>query len=57
MSSLPTTPNTTTPPLTSTTTTMPISAPAVSAEKTHGIAIDEPSASFFFFYSYLFIFV
>jgi hypothetical protein len=45
MSSQPTTPNTTTPPLLSTTTTMPISAPVASAEKTHGIAIDEPSVA------------
>jgi hypothetical protein len=45
MSSQPTTPNITTPPLLSTTTTMPISAPVASAEKTHGIAIDEPSVA------------
>jgi hypothetical protein len=60
MSSLSTTPNTTAPPLSSTTTTMPISAPVVSAEKTHGIAIDEPSASFFFsfsFFSYIYLFL
>ena len=51
MSSLPTTPNTTTPPLLPTTTTT--LSPA-SAEKTHGIAIDEPSVSFFF-YVHLFV--
>lgn len=45
MSSQPTTPNTTTPPLLSTTTTLPVSAPVASAEKTHGIAIDEPSVA------------
>jgi hypothetical protein len=43
-----------------TTTTMPISASVASAEKTHGIAIDEPSASFslsfYFQIVYLFIF-
>jgi hypothetical protein len=51
MSSQPTTPN----------TTRPIPASAVSAEKTHGITIDEPSASFFlgFFslYSYVYLFL
>jgi hypothetical protein len=45
MSSQPTTPNITTPPLLSTTTTMPIPASVASAEKTHGIAIDEPSVA------------
>ncbi|CAF1321378.1 unnamed protein product [Rotaria sordida] len=47
MSSLPTTPNTaTSPPLSmTTTTTTPISASVASAEKTHGIAIDEPSVA------------
>ena len=35
---------------TSTTTTTPVPAPVTTAEKTHGIAIDEPSASFFFFF-------
>ncbi|CAF3222438.1 unnamed protein product [Rotaria sp. Silwood2] len=48
MFSLPTTPNTTAPsPVSSTitTTTTSASAPVVSAEKTHGIAIDEPSVA------------
>ncbi|UJR32033.1 hypothetical protein I4U23_019501 [Adineta vaga] len=45
MTSMPTTPNTTTPPPLSTTTTTPIPAPVASAEKTHGIAIDEPSVA------------
>ncbi|CAF2143567.1 unnamed protein product [Rotaria magnacalcarata] len=45
MSSLPTTPNTITSPLLSTTTATPIPAPVASAEKTHGIAIDEPSVA------------
>lgn len=45
MSSQPTTPNTTTPPPLPTTTTLPVSATVASAEKTHGIAIDEPSVA------------
>jgi hypothetical protein len=60
MFSLPTTPNKATPsppsstPTTTTTTSVP--APVVSAEKTHGIAIDEPSASFLLYiFVYLFI--
>ncbi|CAF1681303.1 unnamed protein product, partial [Adineta ricciae] len=53
MASVPTTPNTTTPPPISTTTTMPNSASVASAEKTHGIAIDEPSASFFYFFFFV----
>jgi hypothetical protein len=66
MFSLPTTPNTGAPSpsssstTTTTTTTTPVPAPVASAEKTHGIAIDEPSASFFFFlipYVYLFIYL
>jgi len=51
MSSQPTTPNTTTPPPLPTTTTLPVSATVASAEKTHGIAIDEPSASFLISFS------
>ena len=43
MFSLPSTPSTSTPPPPSTTTGNP--APVISAEKTHGIAIDEPSVS------------
>jgi len=49
MFSLPATPNTATSPsmssTTTTTTTSSIPAPVVSAEKTHGIAIDEPSVA------------
>jgi len=45
MSSQATTPNTTASPPLSTTTTMPVSTPVASAEKTHGIAIDEPSVA------------
>ncbi len=60
MSSQSTTPNTIISPPFMTTTTMPISASVASAEKTHGIAIDEPSASFslsfYFQIVYLFIF-
>lgn len=58
MFSPPTTPSTGTPisssssilstTTTTTTTTTPVPAPVTTAEKTHGIAIDEPSASFFF---------
>jgi hypothetical protein len=45
MSSQSTTPNTIISPPFMTTTTMPISASVASAEKTHGIAIDEPSVA------------